>query len=77
MAYAIRPSLDVVGELAGRQVLFADRPPIGAEPHGQVRGALRMRRGAWRADAGVVVGTTRQDPDVGLVVGLTWVGTMR
>ena len=77
MAYAIRPSVDVVGELAGRQVLFADRPPIGAEPRGQVRGAVRMTRGAWRTDAGVVVGTTRQDPDVGLVIGLTWAGTMR
>lgn len=38
VAFALRPSVDLVGELAGRQVLFADRPPIGAEPRGQVRG---------------------------------------
>ncbi len=67
VAYALRPTVDLVGELAGRQVLFADRPPIGAEPRGQVRGAVRFTRGPWRADAGLVIGTTRQDPDLGAV----------
>lgn len=77
VAYAIRPSVDVVGELAGRQVLFADRPPIGAEPRGQARAAVRYTRGGWRADAGLVVGTTRQDPDIGVSVGLTWIKQVR
>jgi Putative MetA-pathway of phenol degradation len=77
MAYALRPSLDLVGELAGRQVLFADHPPIGAEPHGQARAAARYTRGRWRADAGVLVGTTRQAPDIGLSVGLTWISQVR
>lgn len=77
VVYAIRPSIDVVGELAGRQVLFADRAPIGAEPRGQVRAAVRYWRGSWRADAGLVVGTTRQDPDIGVSVGLTWVKHVR
>ena len=62
VAYALRPSVDLVGELAGRQVLFADQPPIGAEPHGQVRAAARYTRGGWRADAGVLIGTTWQTP---------------
>jgi len=74
IAYALRPSMDLVGELSGRQVLFADQPPIGAEPRGQLRGAVRYTRGAWRGDAGLIVGTTRQDPDIGLSVGLTWIG---
>lgn len=77
MIYAVRPTVELVGEVAGRQVLFADRPPIGAEPRGQVRGAVRLTRGAWRADVGVVVGTTRQDPDIGAVVGLTWASKVR
>lgn len=77
VAYALRPSVDLVGELSGRQVLFADRPPVGAEPRGQVRGAVRYTRGAWRGDAGLILGTTRQDPDVGLTIGLTWVGQVR
>jgi len=72
VTYTIRPSIDVVGEFAGRQVLFADHAPIGAEPRGQVRAAVRYTRGDWRADAGLVVGTTRQDPDIGMSVGLTW-----
>ncbi len=77
VAYALRPSVDLVGELAGRQVLFADRPPIGAEPRGQLRSAVRYTRGAWRVDAGLIVGTTRQEPDLGLSMGLTWVGQVR
>ena len=77
VAYALRPSLDVVGELAGRRVPFSDQPPIGAEPRGHVRAAVRYMRGAWRGDAGVILGTTRQDPDIGLAVGLTWIGQVR
>jgi hypothetical protein len=71
--HALSPSLDVAGEFAGRKVLFADVPPIGAEPRAQLRGAIRYSRGAWRADGGLIVGATRQDPDVGLTFGVTWV----
>lgn len=70
---ALTPGLDAVGEFAGRKVLFADVPPIGAEPRAQLRGALRYTRGAWRADGGLIVGATRQDPDIGVAFGLTWV----
>jgi hypothetical protein len=70
---ALNPTLDVAGEFAGRRVLFADVPPIGAEPRAQLRGAIRYTRGAWRADGGLIVGATRQDPDVGLIFGVTWV----
>jgi hypothetical protein len=77
VAYALRPSIDLIGEVAGRQVLFVDRPPIGAEPHGQVRAATRYTRGRWRADAGLIIGTTRQDPDLGVSFGLTWIGQVR
>jgi hypothetical protein len=76
VARALTPSVEVVGELTGRRVLFADHAPVGAEPRGQLRGALRYTRGAWRADAGIVVGTTRQDPDIGLTVGMTWVADL-
>ena len=69
----LTPELDVAGEFAGRKVLFADVPPIGAEPRAQARAALRYTRGAWRADGGVIIGATRQDPDFGLTFGVTWV----
>jgi len=74
VAYALRPSIDLIGEVAGRQVLFVDQPPIGAEPRGQVRAASRYTRGRWRADAGLIIGTTRQDADLGVSFGLTWIG---
>ena len=77
VAYALRPSVDLVSELSGRRVLFANLPTIGAEARGQVRTAVRYLRGPWRGDAGLILGTTRQDPDIGLAIGLTWVGQVR
>ncbi len=68
---ALSPSVDLLGEFAGRAVLFAETAPIGAEPRGQVRAAVRYTRGTWRVDGGVLLGTTRQDPGFGLIVGLS------
>lgn len=72
VAHELTPAVDLVAEFAGRQVLFVDRPPIGAEPRGQVRAVVRYTRGPWRADGGLIVGTTRQDPDFGVMFGVTW-----
>lgn len=77
VARALTSSIEVVGEVAGQRVLFADVPPVGAEPRGAVRAAFRYTRGPWRADAGVIVGMTRQDPDVGLSAGFTWIAQVR
>ncbi len=73
VARALSPVVDLVGEITGRRVLFAEQPPIGAEPRAQLRGAARYTRGRWRADAGMIVGLTEQDPDIGITAGLTWV----
>jgi hypothetical protein len=70
-------SVDVAGEFWMRKVLFADVPPIGAEPRGQFRAAVRYTRGSWRADCGLIVGATRQDPDIGVAAGLTWLAQPR
>jgi hypothetical protein len=69
----LTPGVDVAGEFWMRKVLFADVPPIGAEPRGQFRAAARYTRGAWRFDGGVIIGATRQDPDFGISAGVTWV----
>lgn len=69
----LSPAVDLAAEFWMRKVLFADVPPIGAEPRGQFRAAVRYTKGAWRADAGVIVGTTAQDPDLGVTLGLTWI----
>jgi len=72
VARPLSPSVDLLGEFAGRAVLFTETAPIGAEPRGQVRAAVRYTHRAWRVDGGVLFGTTRQGPDFGLIVGLTW-----
>jgi hypothetical protein len=69
----LTPAVGLAGEFWMRKVLFADVPPIGAEPRGQIRLAARYARAGWRIDGGVIVGTTRQDPDFGVALGLTWV----
>ena len=77
VARALNDVIEVVGELAAQRVLFADEPPVGAEPRGALRGGVRLTRAGWRVDAGLVVGLTRQDPDYGFTAGLTWVGQVR
>ena len=72
VVHTLSPAVDVAGEFWMREVFFADVPPIGAEPRGQFRAAVRYTKAAWRADAGVIVGATRQDPDFGVTLGLTW-----
>src|SRR5690606_37138067 len=63
VARALNTVVEVVGEIAMQRVFFADEPPVGAEPRGALRGGIRFTRGGWRADAGLVLGLTRQDPD--------------
>ncbi len=77
VARALNNVVEVVGELAMQRVLFADEPPVGAEPRGALRGGFRLTRSGWRADAGIVLGLTRQDPDYGFMAGLTWIGQVR
>ncbi|HEX7088011.1 MAG TPA: hypothetical protein VF198_16750 [Vicinamibacterales bacterium] len=77
VARALNNVVEVVGELAMQRVLFADEPPVGAEPRGALRGGLRVTHNGWRADAGIVLGLTRQDPDYGFMAGLTWIGQVR
>ncbi|HEY8536011.1 MAG TPA: hypothetical protein VIL25_06165 [Vicinamibacterales bacterium] len=77
VARALNTVVEVVGEIAMQRVFFADEPPVGAEPRGALRGGIRFTRGGWRADAGLVLGLTRQDPDYGFMAGLTWVGQVR
>ena len=71
-AQTLSAAFDLAGEFCVRKVLFADVPPAGAEPRAQFRVAARYSRGAWRADGGLILGATRQDPDFGVSFGLTW-----
>ncbi len=77
VARALTDAVEVVGEVAAQRVLFADTPPVGAEPRGNLRGGVRFTRGSWRVDTGLIIGLTGQDPDYGFTAGLTWVGQVR
>ena len=74
LARALTTQWDVVGEVTTQKVWFADVPPVGAEPLGEVRVAARYRRGRARIDAGVLAGFTQRSPDFGLIAGVTIVG---
>jgi hypothetical protein len=74
VARAFTRAWDVVGEVTTQKVWFADVPPVGAEPLGEVRIAARYRRGRARFDAGVLAGFTERSPDFGVIGGVTIVG---
>jgi hypothetical protein len=77
IARAMTNALEVVGEVGGQKVLFADVPPIGAEPLGEVRAAVRYTHGRTRVDAGLLFGFTERSPDFGVMAGVTIVGTLK
>ena len=72
VARAISPAAEVVGEFAGR-ANFADIVTPGAEDRGLVRFGVRYTKGGVRFDAGVMLGLTSFDPQMGVTGGLTWV----
>jgi hypothetical protein len=77
IARAVTKGLEVAGEVGGQKVLFADVPPVGAEPLGEVRAAVRYTRGRARVDGGLLFGFTERSPDFGVMAGVTIVGTLR
>jgi hypothetical protein len=74
VARALSKGLEIVGEIGGQAVWFAQTPPIGAEPLGEVRAALRYTRGRTRVDGGILAGFTKRSPDFGVMAGVTIVG---
>ncbi len=72
VARAISPRGEVVGEFAGR-ANFANIITPGAEDRGVLRFGTRFTTGPVRLDAGLLLGLTTRDPEIGLSAGLTWV----
>ena len=73
LAHAMTEGLEVVGEVNGHFQWAWDFPAPGAESRASLRGGVRYTKGAGRIDAGVIVGTTSRDPDIGFTVGYTHV----
>ena len=72
VARAISPAAEVVGEFVGR-ANFANIVTPGAEDRGLLRFGTRYTISGVRFDAGVLIGLTPRDPEVGFTGGLTWV----
>lgn len=72
VARAVSQNAELVGEFAGR-ANFADIVTPGAEDRGLLRFGARYTRSGVRLDAGLMLGLTSRDPEVGFTGGLTWV----
>lgn len=72
VARAVSPAAEVVGEFAGR-ANFANIVTPGAEDRGLLRFGARYTISGVRLDAGILLGLTPRDPEIGFTGGFTWV----
>lgn len=73
VARAVRPGVEVVGEVNGRINTRAGEAIAGTETRSIVRMGVRATRGAVRIDGGLLLGVTEFDPSWGFTTGVTWV----
>jgi len=72
VARAVSANAELVGEFAGR-ANFGTLESPGAEDRGLLRFGGRYTWSAVRIDAGILLGLTSYDPEIGFTSGLTWV----
>ena len=72
LARAVKPGLEVVGELAGRWLPSQSDAPA-AENRSALRAGIRYTYKTVRVDGGAIMGLTDIDPTPGFTVGVTWV----
>lgn len=73
IARAMTTAAELVGEINGQLNLGTDDPDAGSENRAVMRLGGRYTRGTVRVDAGVLIGMTPHDPQVGVTAGFTWV----
>jgi hypothetical protein len=73
IARAMTTATEIVGEVNGRLNFAGGDPDPGAENRAIMRLGGRYTRGPLRLDAGVMLGMTSRDPEIGLTAGFTWV----
>jgi len=72
VARAISPAAEIVGEVVGR-ANFANIITPGAEDRGLLRFGARYTVNGVRLDAGLLLGLSPRDPEIGFTGGFTWV----
>jgi hypothetical protein len=73
VARAVRPAVEVVGEINGRINTRAGEAIVGTESRSVLRLGARATRGPVRIDGALVLGITEFDPSWGISTGVTWV----
>jgi hypothetical protein len=73
VARAVRPGVELVGELNGRRNTRAGEAIVGTESRSVMRLGARATRGPVRLDGGLLLGITEFDPSWGFTTGVTWV----
>ncbi len=73
VARAVRPGVEVVGEINGRINTRSGEAIPGTETRSIVRMGARATRGPVRIDGGLLLGVTEFDPSWGFTTGVTWV----
>jgi hypothetical protein len=73
VARAVRPGVELVGELNGRRNTRAGEAIVGTESRSVMRLGARATRGPVRLDGGLLLGITEFDPSWGFTAGVTWV----
>jgi hypothetical protein len=73
VARAVRPGVEVVGELNGRLNTRSGEAIAGTESRSLMRLGARATQGPVRVDGAFVLGITEFDPAWGFTAGVTWV----
>ena len=73
VARAVKPGVEMVGEINGRVSTRSGTPPPGTESRSVMRLGSRVTRGPVRIDGALLIGVTKYDPTWGFTGGFTWV----
>jgi hypothetical protein len=73
IARAVKPGVELVGELNGRKNTRNGEPPIGTESRSALRLGARLTERTVRIDGALMLGITEFDPSWGVTGGVTWV----
>ena len=73
VARAVRPAVEVVGEINGRINTRSGEAITGTESRSMLRLGARATHGPVRIDGAFVLGITEFDPSWGVSTGITWV----
>ena len=73
IARAVATGVELVGEVNGYVSTRSGTPPVGTDSRAMMRMGARITKSSVRADVGLLIGITSNDPSWGITTGFTWV----